>query len=162
MVSLALLPTCSLSLTMSKSTKRPVDIAGSHQIPVNDAGELTELAILPATDRDTARDVEDAAAVAPVKYTSAPGGDEKATVMAGHTTSSSRGEKEDDRLRSPAEDDSERLAIRAIPRRYQLLAFSMIIFFNTSSSFSESTLSPLKGVFRDNLGVTSTSSHAQR
>jgi hypothetical protein len=48
-----------------------------------------------------------------------------------------------------------RNSIRAIPKSYKLLAFSMIIFFNTSSSFSESTLSPLKGIFRAELGVTS-------
>lgn len=62
-------------------------------------------------------------------------------------------------IRTPGSDgdgeSEERIATRAIPRRYRLLAFSMIIFFNTSSSFSESTLSPLKGVFRDQLGVTS-------
>jgi len=44
---------------------------------------------------------------------------------------------------------------RFIPRKYQFIAFSMIIFFNTSSSFSESTLSPLKSVIRKELGVTS-------
>lgn len=49
----------------------------------------------------------------------------------------------------------DRSEIRAIPTSYKLLAFSMIIFFNTSSSFSESTLSPLKGIFRAELGVTS-------
>jgi hypothetical protein len=48
-----------------------------------------------------------------------------------------------------------RNAVRAIPNSYKLLAFSMIIFFNSSSSFSESTLSPLKGIFRKELGVTS-------
>lgn len=51
-----------------------------------------------------------------------------------------------------------RFAVRAIPTSYKLMAFSMIIFFNTSSSFSESTLSPLKGIFRAELGVTSKSS----
>ncbi|WVF71060.1 hypothetical protein IAT40_005857 [Kwoniella sp. CBS 6097] len=46
-------------------------------------------------------------------------------------------------------------AARYIPLRYRLVAFSMVIFFNTSSSFSESTLSPLKSTFREKLGVTS-------
>jgi len=50
-----------------------------------------------------------------------------------------------------------RNTVKAIPNSYKLLAFSMIIFFNTSSSFSESTLSPLKGIFREELGVTSRS-----
>ncbi|OCF32015.1 hypothetical protein I317_06699 [Kwoniella heveanensis CBS 569] len=45
-------------------------------------------------------------------------------------------------------------ATRYIPLRYRLIAFSMVIFFNTSSSFSESTLSPLKSTFREQLGVT--------
>jgi len=45
--------------------------------------------------------------------------------------------------------------VKAIPNSYKLLAFSMIILFNTSSSFSESTLSPLKGIFRKELDVTS-------
>jgi hypothetical protein len=48
-----------------------------------------------------------------------------------------------------------RNAVRATPNSYKLWAFSMIIFFNTSSSFSESTLSPLKGILRKELGVTS-------
>ena len=52
--------------------------------------------------------------------------------------------------------DVEPTARRAIPLRYRLFAFSMIIFFNTSSSFSESTLSPLKSTIRKELGVTST------
>jgi hypothetical protein len=51
--------------------------------------------------------------------------------------------------------DPGRVAPGAIPVRYKVLAFSMIIFFNTGSSFSESTLSPLKGIFRRELGVTS-------
>lgn len=53
--------------------------------------------------------------------------------------------------------DHDRVSPRAIPRKYRLLALSMIIFFNTSSSFSESTLSPLKSTFRKQLGVTSES-----
>jgi len=48
-----------------------------------------------------------------------------------------------------------RASRRFIPRKYQFIAFSMIIFFNTSSSFSESTLSPLKSIIRKELGVTS-------
>lgn len=54
----------------------------------------------------------------------------------------------------PSEETSE-VTARSIPTSYKLIAFSMIIFFNTSSSFSESTLSPLKGTFRSELGVTS-------
>jgi hypothetical protein len=53
------------------------------------------------------------------------------------------------------EQDTSRMSPRAIPTSYKIMAFSMIIFFNTSSSFSESTLSPLKGIFRAELGVTS-------
>jgi len=51
--------------------------------------------------------------------------------------------------------ETDPVVTRRIPRRYRLLAFSMIIFFNTSSSFSESTLSPLKSTIRKELGVTS-------
>ncbi|OCF54367.1 hypothetical protein L486_08281 [Kwoniella mangroviensis CBS 10435] len=43
---------------------------------------------------------------------------------------------------------------RFIPLKYRLIAFSMVVFFNTSSSFSESTLSPLKSTFREQLKVT--------
>jgi hypothetical protein len=76
---------------------------------------------------------------------------------AGNAGGGQRGMEEGDGLRLSADEDHDRISVRAIPRRYQLLAFSMIIFFNTSSSFSESTLSPLKGVFRQELGVTSRS-----
>ena len=55
-------------------------------------------------------------------------------------------------------DNDQRASRRFIPRKYQFIAFSMIIFFNTSSSFSESTLSPLKSIIRKELGVTSGSS----
>jgi len=41
-----------------------------------------------------------------------------------------------------------------IPLRYRLLAFSMIIFFATGSSFAENTLSPLKSTVRKELKVT--------
>ncbi|WWD09701.1 hypothetical protein V865_007829 [Kwoniella europaea PYCC6329] len=47
---------------------------------------------------------------------------------------------------------------RFIPLKYRLIAFSMVVFFNTSSSFSESTLSPLKSTFREQLKVTTISS----
>ncbi|WVW83550.1 hypothetical protein I302_105571 [Kwoniella bestiolae CBS 10118] len=54
----------------------------------------------------------------------------------------------------PRDDREVQASSRAIPLRYRLMAFSMIVFFNTSSSFSESTLSPLKSTFREELGVT--------
>lgn len=125
-----------------------------NDAPINDASELTDLAILPAAEPHRARDAEQGISARPEKDALVGGQDEKGAIRTGNDTPGS--DKERDGLRSPSEGEDERLAIRAIPRRYQLLAFSMIIFFNTSSSFSESTLSPLKGVFRDNLGVTST------
>lgn len=42
-----------------------------------------------------------------------------------------------------------------IPWRYRLLAFSMIIFFATSSSFCENTLGPLKSTLIKELKITS-------
>ena len=60
-------------------------------------------------------------------------------------------------LNDPSEDQVSLSVPSAIPVSYKVIAFSMIIFFNTSSSFSESTLSPLKGIFRAELGVTSKS-----
>ncbi|WRT66793.1 uncharacterized protein IL334_003756 [Kwoniella shivajii] len=52
------------------------------------------------------------------------------------------------------EQDDTPSAARYIPMKYRIIAFSLVIFFNTSSSFSESTLSPLKSTFRTELGVT--------
>jgi hypothetical protein len=65
--------------------------------------------------------------------------------------------KTDTPLIENGQDDNIDRSVRTIPTSYKLLAFSMIIFFNTSSSFSESTLSPLKGILRAELGVTSKS-----
>lgn len=44
-----------------------------------------------------------------------------------------------------------------IPLRYRLLAFSMILFFATGSSFMQAIASPLKSTFRKKLGITSES-----
>lgn len=52
--------------------------------------------------------------------------------------------------------------LRHIPRKYQIIAFCMIIFFNTSSSFSESTLSPLKSTIRSEMKITSESEETFR
>lgn len=52
--------------------------------------------------------------------------------------------------------------LRHIPRKYQIMAFCMIIFFNTSSSFSESTLSPLKSTIRSEMKITSESEETFR
>lgn len=46
-----------------------------------------------------------------------------------------------------------------IPWRYRLLAFSMILFFATSSSFCESTLGPLKSTLVKELKITSESEY---
>lgn len=54
-------------------------------------------------------------------------------------------------------DDKER-----IPLRYRLLAFSMILFFATSSSFCEATLGPLKGTLIKQLGINSGSLSGER
>jgi hypothetical protein len=62
-------------------------------------------------------------------------------------------EKDLDNL--PDEAAQRAVPLRHIPRKYQIMAFCMIIFFNTSSSFSESTLSPLKSIIRSEMKITS-------
>lgn len=47
-----------------------------------------------------------------------------------------------------------------IPQRYRWIAFSMIIFFATGSSFAEGTLGPLKSTLVKNLKINS-KSHVQ-
>lgn len=42
-----------------------------------------------------------------------------------------------------------------IPMKYSLLAFSMIVFFATGSSFAEGTLGPLKSTLRKELKISS-------
>ncbi|OCF73363.1 hypothetical protein I204_06595 [Kwoniella mangroviensis CBS 8886] len=42
----------------------------------------------------------------------------------------------------------------SIPRKYRFIAFSMIIFFATGSSFLQAITSPLKSTFKKELGVT--------
>lgn len=44
-----------------------------------------------------------------------------------------------------------------IPMKYSLLAFSMIVFFATGSSFAEGTLGPLKSTLRKELKISSES-----
>jgi hypothetical protein len=63
------------------------------------------------------------------------------------------GEKDLDGI--PDEGIRRNVPVRHIPRKYQIMAFAMIIFFNTSSSYSESTLSPLKSIIRKEMNITS-------
>jgi hypothetical protein len=44
---------------------------------------------------------------------------------------------------------------RQIPAKYRYIAFSMIVFFATSSSYCEATITPIKSILRKELKITS-------